>query len=135
MSGRGSDPTEPIDGPPPSEPVRRGSSHLVGDLIAILLVLAVGGMVAFGAVRSLVPPIGGAVGASPSPSPTVAPSASITLRPLPSFTATPTPTVSPTPTRTATPTPRATPTPPRTPTPLPTLSPPRTPTPAPTRTP
>lgn len=109
-----------------------------GNAIAIALTLAVAGVVAAGAIRSL-PPLRGVAGSLPASSPRA--SAAITLRPLPSLTATPspspTPTPTPSPTRSPTPTPRATPTPvPRTPTPVPrTPTPvPRTPTPTPVRT-
>ncbi|MBI2325652.1 MAG: hypothetical protein HYU87_11925 [Chloroflexi bacterium] len=109
------DRTEPIDQvPEPEAATRRSGSHWLGNAIAILLVLAVGGLMAAGAVRSFVPTLRGAAGATPSPSATAAPSPSFTLRPLPTFTATPTPsptpTALPTPTRAPTPTPRATPT-------------------------
>lgn len=132
------DRTEPIDQPPEVEAAaRRSGSHWLGNAIAILLVLAIGGLMAAGAVRSFVPPLRGAAGATPSPSATAAPSPSFTLRPLPTFTATPTPsptpTASPTPTRAATATPRATPTAtprPATPTPTPIRT---TPPPSPTK--
>lgn len=125
------DPTEPIDQLPGERAsVRRAPSNWLGNTIAILLVLAIGGLLAAGTMRSLLPPLRGVIGASPSPSATVAPSPSITLRPLPTFTATPsptpTPTPSPAPTRTATPPPKATATPrPITPTPTPVRTTPR----------
>lgn len=136
MSDRGSDPTEPIDELTPAAPGRRASSNVVGNAIAILLVLAIGALMAAGTLRSFVPPIRGATGASPSPTATGAVDPSFTLRPLPSFTPTPTatrsPSPAPSPTRTATPTARATPTRTATPRP-PTPTPVRTPGPSPTR--
>ncbi len=134
---RDRDRTEPIDQVPEPEAARRSGPHWLGNVIAVLLVLAIGGLMAAGALRSFVPPLRGAADATPSPSVTAAPSPSFTLRPLPTFTATPTPsptpTASPTLTRAPTPTPpaKATPTPrPATPTPTPIRT---TPPPSPTK--
>src|SRR5574341_1667340 len=116
------DRAEPIDQGPEPEAARRSGSHWLGNAIAVALVLAIGGLMTAGALRSVVPSLRGAAGATPSPSATAAPSPSFTLRPLPTFTATPTPsstpTASPTPTRAPTPTPIRT-TPPPSPSPRP----------------
>jgi hypothetical protein len=136
MSDRG-DLTEPMDELPERRPAppRRQPSNWLGNTIAILLVLAIGALMAGGAVRAFLPtPLRGATGATPSPSPTVPASPTFTPRPLPTFTVTPSPTPAPTPSPTPTRTvpPKPTPTPIRT-TPPPTVR--TTPPPTPTRTP
>jgi len=113
MSEREGDRTQPMDevADPAAQP--RRPTTWVGNTIAVLLVLAIGTLMAAGAVRAYVPTLRGAAGASPSPSAPAGASPTFTLRPLPTFTATPaptpSPTPSPTPTRTATPTPRPSP--------------------------